>query len=164
LTSGSLSLFGDAVSTPAKPAKKAARSGTDQPDAKASAADAPPLAKSTSRSASAKKGLEKPAMPSAPAVAPLFHPFRGYRVTQEDGCEAEVRASVGRFYPFDGDTVAFDCLDTNLARQIRRKFPQNVEIFAQGDEETTFHLPASLYPQIAGLAGVQKRAARSVSP
>jgi hypothetical protein len=55
--------------------------------------------------------------------------------------------------------VAFYCQDLNIARQIRRKWASEVEIFAQGDEETTLHLPAKLYPQVASLIGVARRAA-----
>jgi hypothetical protein len=103
--------------------------------------------------------VEKPRPAAAEPTPKIRHPFRGYRVTWEDGCEAEVRASIGSFYPFDGDTVAFYCQDLNIARQIRRKWASEVEIFAQGDEETTLHLPAKLYPQVASLIGVARRAA-----
>ena len=98
-----------------------------------------------------------------PGPPPAFpHPFRGYRVTREDGCEAEVRASVGCFFPYDPQTVAFYCRDPEIARRVRRRWPRQVQVFAQGDDEVTFHLPSKLYPEVAAAAGLLRRSAHSV--
>ena len=78
-------------------------------------------------------------------------------MTHEDGCEAEVRASVGCFYPFDPETVAFYCRDLTVARKVCRRWQRDVRVFVQGDEETTLHLPAKLYPEVASLIGVSRR-------
>ncbi len=116
--------------------------------------DAAPVSTSTRK----KPAVESPAPPSPQrTAAPLPRPFRGYRAVREEGCEAEVRAPMGVFYPFDGETVAFYCKDPATIRRIRRRWNGDVRVFVEGDDEATLHLPATLYPEVATLCGVAHR-------
>lgn len=83
--------------------------------------------------------------------------FAGYAVSRVEGMEDEVRGSAGVMFPFDNETVAFYCWNPEVATRLKRRLGTKLRVFCQGDGEVTFHFSRRLVPDVAAMAGVERR-------